>query len=96
MTKCNNCNYRGKTWLFNSYLEVLCPVCKERHHIRFLEHLNARALSYEEAIKLYDKYEESFIQHDAEKKSTWAELDVVMNESISRRIRAISAKDKLA
>jgi hypothetical protein len=97
MKKCNYCQYRGSTWLQDFNLEIFCPNCKIRQKERFVEaFFNDRGLSYSEAIKLYDSYEESFIWHNANTKTTWAELDVVLNESISRSIRKLSAKDKLA
>lgn len=96
MKKCNNCNYIGTTWLQSKELEVHCPVCKEKAEDRFIEKFNNRNLTYLEAIQLYDKYEDQFIQHKADTIVTWAELDVTLNESISRKIRLISAKDKLA
>jgi phage FluMu protein Com len=96
MKKCNRCNYVGVSWLQNGELEVYCPVCKTRQPDRFIEKFNERKLTYLEAVQLYDKYENQFIQHKADIIITWAELDVSLNESISRKIRAISAKDKLA
>lgn len=94
--KCNFCSYSGAKWLQSRALEVYCPSCKSIQEERFVEDLTNRFLSYEESVKLYDYYEENFIWHNANIKTTWAELDVVLNESISRRIRKISAKDKLA
>ena len=96
MKKCNECNYIGNRWFQNKELEIYCPVCKTRSYDRFVENFSERSLTYLEAIQLYDKYEDQFIQHKAEIVITWAELDVSLNESISRRIRVISAKDKLA
>lgn len=96
MKKCNKCNYIGTAWLQNKELEVFCPNCHTRVQDRFIEKLNKRDLTYQEAIQLYDMYENQFIQHKADIVITWAELDVNLNESISRKIRVTSAEDKLA
>jgi hypothetical protein len=96
MKKCNVCNYRGDSWLQSTELEVHCPICKSIAPDRFIEKFKNRQLTYLEAVQLYDKYENQFIQHKADIIITWAELDVNLNESISRKIRATSAEDKLA
>lgn len=96
MKKCNQCNYIGNRWAQSKELEVYCPVCKTRAPDRFIENFSERKLTYLEAVQLYDRYENQFIQHKADIIITWAELDVSLNESISRKIRSTSAEDKLA
>ncbi len=96
MRKCDECEYRGTAWLKTKTLEVFCPACRKLQTPRFWETLENRNLTYVEAIKLYDTYEERFIHYDRNTVTSWAELDVILNESISRKIRETSAKDKLA
>lgn len=85
VAKCKNCVYAGPKWLISPIFEVICPKCKRV--ICYLEQVRGdERLSYLEAIELYDRYEDMFIHHSPLKKTSWAELDVALNESIARRI----------